>query len=88
MRPAEIRDIRALPAPARSVLAWTTRPSTGQSQQAARVSAALYFQNRNTPAYDDSAMEFPGRIPFEPRLQWIARTVREPGVFDFPRPAA
>ncbi len=95
VRAAEIRlqDIRALPAAAGSVLAWTTHlvhwgsRSTPQAP-APRMSAAMYFQNRNVPAYDDSAMEFPGRIPFETRLYWIARTVRNPDVFDFPRPAA
>jgi Phytanoyl-CoA dioxygenase (PhyH) len=85
-----LQDIRALPAPAGAVLAWTSHlvhwGSRSSSQAAApRMSAAMYFQNRDVPPYDESAMDFPERVPFELRLHWIARTMR-PGVFDYARP--
>lgn len=95
VQPSEIRlqDIRALPAPAGSILAWTSHVlhwGSRSSPQAVapRMSAAIYFQNRDVSPYDESAMDFPGRVPFELRLHWIARTMRMPDVFDYARPSS
>jgi hypothetical protein len=84
-----LQDVRALPAEAGSVLAWTTHllhwgSRSSPCAKEPRVSIAMYFQSRQVPAYDESAMEVPGCIPFETRLQWIARAIRNPEVFDFP----
>jgi hypothetical protein len=84
-----LQDVRALPADAGSVLAWTTHllhwgSRSSPCAKEPRVSIAMYFQSRQVPVYDESATEIPGRIPFETRLRWIARSIRKPGVFDFP----
>ncbi len=75
-----LQDIRALPAVAGSVLAWTVHLLHWGSRSAPnapgpRMSVATYFQRRDVVPFHGSALEIPSAIPFESRLEWIARSL-------------
>jgi hypothetical protein len=80
------QDIRALPAQAGSVLAWTSRlihwgsRSSGFAS-APRIAASAYLQRRDAPRWKPSIIDFTSPVPFERRLQWIEASYGVPGLF-------
>ncbi len=83
------QHIRAVPAAAGSVVCWTTHllhwGSRGSRRAGVpRMSIAMYLQSRAVPPYDESAFPVPSAVPFTDRLHWIALTLRDPKIFDFP----
>ena len=83
------QDIRARPAQAGSVMAWTTHllhwgSHGSQYALGPRVSVALYVQNRDVDPYHESAFAVPSEVPFEDRLRWIAISICDAEVFAYP----
>jgi hypothetical protein len=80
-------DVRALPAPAGSILGWTTHVLHWGSRSSAhaaapRCSAAVYLQRRDISPYHPDVLEVGGHAPFARRLRWIAANMGVPHLFD------
>lgn len=72
----ELQDIRAVPAQAGSVLAWSTHLAHWGSRGSAastrtRMSATMYFQRADVPAFDASVFDPSGPVPLDDRLRWV-----------------
>jgi hypothetical protein len=84
---SQLQDVRALPAPAGSVLGWTTHLMHWGSRSSPdatepRISATAYVQRADRPPASSAIMDFRDPVPFEQRLAWIAASIGEPGLFD------
>jgi len=71
-----LQDIRALPARAGSVIAWSPHLihwGSRSSRFAAgpRVAVSVYLQRADVPPWHPSIVDFRARVPFEQRLAWI-----------------
>jgi hypothetical protein len=82
-----LQDVRALPAPAGSVLGWTSHLLHwgGRSSPRAagpRVSAALYLQREDVEPFADDVVSFADVVPFEQRVSWVAQSMGMPALFD------
>lgn len=83
-----LQAIRALPAEAGSVLAWSTRiihwgSAASRRARYSRMSVAMYFQRGNIPPYDAAATFKCGdEVPFRDRLRWAAQSIGRSGFFD------
>ena len=80
------QDIRALPAQAGSILAWSSRLVHWGSRSSAfaagpRVAASNYLQRRDAPRWAPSIIGFTSRVPFADRLEWIESSYGVPGLF-------
>jgi hypothetical protein len=78
-----LQNIRALPAPAGSVLCWNPNLLHwgGRSSRWAshpRLSFAAYFQSRDVPPVHPTTMDIPSRIPFEYRLYLVEKVWKDP----------
>jgi hypothetical protein len=88
----QLQDIRALPAPAGSILGWNQyllhwgSRSSRQAEQP-RISWGIYFQSGDVPLFDPLARELRGRLTFEQRLGFIGRAFSRYNVL-FPVPPA
>ncbi len=72
----DLQDIRAVPAKAGSVLAWSTHlahwGSRGSADSATtRMSATMYFQRADVPPFDESIFDPAGPVPLDDRLRWV-----------------
>ena len=75
-----LQHVRAVPAPAGSVIAWTPhllhwggRPSPLAPEP--RVSAAAYVQRADLPPYHPDAFAPDAAVPFAARLRWISASM-------------
>lgn len=80
------QDIRALPAQAGSILAWSSRLIHWGSRSSAlatrpRVAASNYLQRGDAPRWAPSIVGFTSRVPFGDRLEWIASSYGVPALF-------
>ncbi len=71
-----LQDVRALPAPAGSVLGWSTHlvhwgSRSSRFADGPRVAITVYFQRRDVPPLHPFTVEFGAPLPFEDRLTWI-----------------
>lgn len=87
--PSEVRlqDVRALPAPAGSVLGWTPHllhwgSRSSPLARAPRVSAALYLQRREVDPFAADVVSTGDPVPFEDRLRWIAHSMAMDNLFE------
>ena len=76
-----LQHVRACPAAAGSVMAWTTHlvhwgSLGGEEGAGPRLSVAMYLQNRDVSPFHESAFEIPSRVRFEDRLRWISLGLR------------
>ena len=92
VRPERIRlqDVRALPAPAGSVLGWSTHLAHWGSRSSRfatgpRVSVTVYFQRGDVPKVHPATVEFGVPIPFDTRVAWIWSSL---GIADHPESGA
>ena len=78
-----LQDIRALPAEAGSILAWTTHTAhwgsrSSVSSTTTRISLAAYVQRRDVPPFAE-AVDVAGAIPFDDRVRWVFESLTEAG---------
>lgn len=83
LRDGDLVDVRALPARAGSVLAWSTHLLHWGSRSSVhakgpRMSFAIYFQSRRVPPYHGVTMDIPGPIPFDYRLYLVGKVEMDP----------
>lgn len=74
---ASLQDIRALPAPAGSVLGWNQYVvhwggHCTQFAEGPRINTGIYFQSADCAPYVNKPVDFNGPLPFERRLGFIA----------------
>jgi hypothetical protein len=84
LRSSDLPNIRALPAPAGSVLCWSTHLlhwGARSSEYAAqpRISFAMYYQSRRVPPYHEVTMDIPFPLSFLDRLRLIEKVWRRAG---------
>jgi hypothetical protein len=75
-----LQDVRALPVPAGSLIAWSTHLAHWGScstpeATGPRMSLALYFQRADLPAYDASVFDRGGIVTFSQRMRWIIHSI-------------
>jgi hypothetical protein len=75
-----LQDIRALPAPAGSLIAWSTHlahwgSSSSRFAGGPRIAIAMYFHRRDGSSHP-RVVEFGQRMPFDDRLAWIDDSLR------------
>ncbi len=72
----DMQDIRAVPAPAGSVLAWSTHlahwgSTSSPDATGPRLSVTMYFQRADVPPFDASLFDPAGPVTLDQRLRWI-----------------
>ena len=82
----KLQSVRALPAEAGSVLAWSTHlihwgGAASPHARDARMSVAVYFQRAGLAAYHPSAVDAGDSLPFPVRLRITVRSLAMPGFF-------
>lgn len=75
-----LQDVRALPVPAGSLIAWSTHLTHWGScstpeATGPRMSLALYFQRADLPPYDASVFDRGGIVSFGERMRWIIQSI-------------
>ncbi len=83
LRGAELQSVRAVPAPAGSVMCWSTHlihwgARSSELAPGPRVSFAMYFQSRRAPPYHAFTMDLGTPLPFDYRLYLVEKVVRDP----------
>ena len=87
-----LQDIRALPAPAGSILGWNQHilhwGSRGSPRsRVPRISFAIYLQSGDAPRWNEHARPLAGRLSFDERLAYVARALERYSQ-QFPLPKA
>lgn len=85
LRQFALQDVRALPAPAGSLIAWSTHLAHWGScstpeATGARMSLALYFQRADMPPFDASVFDRGGIVSFAQRMRWIVHSIGGDGL--------
>lgn len=80
----DLRDIRAVPAEAGSIVCWSTHllhwgARSSRRAQEPRISFAVYFQSRHVAPFHEATMDIPSPLPFERRLRLIEKVFRKAG---------